>query len=354
MARTALYQMLSAAHAHMGEYSGAETALVFSDVRSEFQALLTGCGAYDLGWRAKIAVTGKDRVRWLNGMITNNVRDLRVGRGVYNFVLTPQGRIQGDLYVYNKGDHLIVGTAQSQAENLLKLLGRYIIMDDVQLTDIGEKPTAIGVQGPNSRETLEKAGIAVPQLEPMQLEDITWRDIGLSITRMADQNFETYELWVSAENAPAVWNALLEAGATPVGTEALETFRVFAGIPKFGTDIRDKELPQETGQMQALSFTKGCYIGQEIVERIRARGNVHRTFTGFMVENGAPGAGSKIERDGKEVGEVTSVRAIPVAEGEKLVALGYIRKEAAEPGTQVTIDGSPASVTTLPFSSVIS
>ena len=166
---------------------------------------------------------------------------------------------------------------------------------------------------------------------------------------MASDISQTYEIWLAPENAPKLWNAVLAAGAKPVGTDAIEIFRVAAGVPRYGQDIRERDLPQETGQSQALHFTKGCYVGQEIVERIHSRGNVHRQFTGFVISGAQPEPGAKIEVDGKEVGEITSSKQLPTESGTEVVALGYVRKEAAEPGKNVQVSGSPAVVVRPPF-----
>jgi folate-binding protein YgfZ len=349
MSKTALTDKLSAAGARIGEFCGAQTAFSFANPRTEFGALRSGCGIYDLGWRSKILVSGKDRTRWLNGMITNNIRDLQPERGNYSFLLTPQGHVQGDLYAYNRGDYIMIGSERSQTPTLLDRLKKYIIMDKVELEDISDRLTAIGVQGPLSHAVLAGAGLNVPQVEPMHLADFSWRDIGLTVTRMADEKFVTYELWVAAEHAPKLWDALVAAGGNPVGMDALEMFRVAAGIPRFGQDIRDRDLPQETSQQQALNFSKGCYIGQEIVERIRARGSVHRTLAGFVVGGSVPEPGAKAIFNGKEVGEITSALAVPSSDGERVLALGIIRREAAKPGATLQVGESTATVATLPF-----
>src|SRR5688500_3258126 len=126
--KTALTDKLAATGAQISPYAGAETAARFTSPDHELAALMHGCGIYDLGWRAKIKLTGDDRVRWMNGMVTNNVRDLKLNEGNYNFVLSPQGQIQGDLYIYNRAGHLLLDTERSQAGNLFKLLEHYIIM----------------------------------------------------------------------------------------------------------------------------------------------------------------------------------------------------------------------------------
>jgi aminomethyltransferase len=355
MFRTPLYDRQAAMGARMGEYCGAETAMSFSEPRTEYLTLLTGCGVYDLGWRARFRISGNDRVRWLNGMVSNNIRELSAGRGNYNFALSPQGHVQADLYVYNCGEYFLAGTERSQFEKLLALLRRYIIMDHVELTDISDEFTAIGIQGPNAAGILAKAGIEGTLPEALVLKEVVWKGQKLLATRMASEQFLTYEIWVPPAMASSLWDALTAAGATPVGMDALEMFRITTGVPRYGLDIRERDLPQETGQMQALNFSKGCYIGQEIVERIRSRGNVHRCFTGFQIDGDLPATGSKVMFDGKDVGEITSALRVPVnADEERTLALGYVRREAAKPGTQVQINGTAAMVSSVPFPEISS
>jgi folate-binding protein YgfZ len=240
-------------------------------------------------------------------------------------------------------------TEQSQVDPLLKILNHYIIMDDVELSDISDKLTAIGVQGPNANEILNRAGIEPSCADPLVICDVNWKGIPISATRMANEDFLTYELWLRPEDAPQLWDSLVSSGAKPVGTDALEKFRVLAGVPKFGVDIRQRELPQETGQTDALNFSKGCYIGQEIVERIRSQGNLHRNFTGFLLD-GELEAGTTIMREEKQLGEVTSVAAIPAPNGDvRYLGLGYIRREMGGPGTKIQIGPFAATLATLPF-----
>jgi folate-binding protein YgfZ len=352
MTSTALHDKLATASAHLSEYLGAATAADFGDATAEFNALLTGCGVYDLGWRAKIRLSGSDRVRWLNGMVTNNVRDLAVGHGVYGFLLNPQGRILADLYVYNRGDSLLVDTDRSQLEKVLGIFDHYIIMDDVEVTNASDTLTAIGIAGPKAREVLQAAGLELPELQPLQLLDLKWRQTEVTVVRGDDESIESFELWLAPANVASLWKALVKAGARPAGTTALDLLRIASGIPRYGQDIRERDLPQETEQQRALHFTKGCYIGQEIVERIRSRGNVHRKFTGFVMDGPLPAPGTKIQVDGKDVGEITSAASLPTASGGHTVALGYLRREIALPGRQVEIGGAKATVANLPFGEI--
>jgi folate-binding protein YgfZ len=339
------------------DYRGATTAARFGDPHQEFAALVSSCGIYDLGFRARISLTGGDRVRWLNGMVTNNIRDLVAGRGVYAFLLNPQGRILGDMYVYNQGESLVVETDRSQVEKIAATFDHYIIMDDVEVTNISEQQTALGLAGPRSRAILNIAGIEVPNLLPLQM--ITPRcncDCGCvecTVIRGEDETHESYEIWLAPKDVYKTWQALLAAGATPVGSEAQEMQRIVAGVPLYGVDIRERDLPQETEQMRALNFNKGCYVGQEIVERIRSRGAVHRKFTGFVAEGAVTiSAADRIVSEEKEVGEVTSVAVLHAPAGQKTVALGYIRREVGVPGREVTIGAGKATVSSLPMESV--
>ena len=319
------------------EHTGATTALDFGDTRAEFRALLSGCGLYDLSGRAKIAITGSDRVRWLNGMATNNVRDLAPGHGVYAFLLNAQGRIQADLYVFQRGESLLVDTEQQQREKVLQLFDHYIIADDVEVADVSDRLAALGLTGPESRHILERAGIAVPDLASLELCspkcDCACSCVQCTLLRGDDSAGSSYQIWLAPDTLKSTWDALVAAGATPVGADALELRRISFGIPKFGVDIRERDLPQETGQTRALNFTKGCYLGQEIVERIRSRGAVHRQFSAFSVEGTLPEPGAKIlagEKEEKDVGEITSSAILPLPGGDRPVALGYLRREAVE------------------------
>jgi folate-binding protein YgfZ len=339
----------AAAQYKTAEYRGATVAARFSDPQAELAALHNGCGVYDLGFRAKISLTGSDRVRWLNGMVTNNVRDLAEGHGVYAFLLNPQGHILGDLYAYNRGESIVVDTDRSQVEKILATFDHYIIMDDVEVANLSEQITAIGVAGPKARAVLEAIGLNFPGLQPLQLHslecDCDCGCLNCAIVRGDDATLDSYEIWLAPTHAKPLWDALVAAGATPVGFEAMELHRILAGIPLYGADIRERDLPQETEQMRALNFSKGCYIGQEIVERIRSRGAVHRTFRAFLAEPAALIAcGAKIRENEKDIGEITSVALLQSASGETAVALGYVRRELGAPGREVIAGETRATV----------
>ena len=323
-------------------------------VTDGFRALMSTAGVYDLGSRPKVLLTGKDRVRWLNGMVTNNIRDLEVGRGVYAFLLNPQGHILGDLYAFNRGDYFVADIDSSQLEKILGIFDHYIIMDDVEVTNASDKLTAVGIAGPKSAEILRAAGFELPDLLPLQVTDLTWQQIGVTLVRGDMELALAYQIWLAPEHKNRLRDALVTAGALPANSETQELYRIALGIPRYGQDIRERDLPQETEQQRALNFTKGCYIGQEIVERIRSRGSVHRKFTGFEISGPLPSPSDRVFLQGKEIGEITSAASLPTPGGTRLVALGYVRREAGTPGQELEIGSTRATVCNLPFPGLFS
>jgi folate-binding protein YgfZ len=311
-------------------------------------ALRESCGVFHLPWRAKITVTGKDRVRWLHNMVTNTVRDLPLNRGAYNFVLNAQGRILGDIYIYNRGESLVIDTDHIQVEPLLDAMKRYIIMDKVEMA---EAPIlAMGCCGPKAEESMAAAGVDIRGMEPLEIRELAVDSLTAMIVRGPENKPGWYEVWVTVpedESQGGMFGGRV-SGAQNVGTQALEWWRILHGIPQYGQDLRDRDLPQETGQTQALNFSKGCYIGQEIVERIRSRGQVHRKFIGFEFEDGLPALG-KYDSAGRTLAEVTSVAAVPSNAGVRNIGLGYVRREAVEADPQIDLNGRKAKVVDLPF-----
>ena len=332
VAATPLAQQSGAAASELEMHCGVRTQRRFSETRTELQALLQSAGIFDLGYRICLRATGKDRVRWLNGMITQAVKGLEPGQSGYTLVLNPQGRIQGDGAVFVYEDYLLLETDRSQAERLLTHLRRFIIMDDVRLEELDAARTAIGIAGPETAAILEKLGGSVPPPGTFRAAQVA--GVEVTLVRAWSPVVTKLEIWVGAREVLRLWNALAEAGATPCGNEAVEDFRVLEGIPRFDVDFSDRNLPQETNLERALNFTKGCYIGQEIVERIRSRATVHRSLLQFELQGEAPalGPGEKLElRAGDAaIGELTSVARIEAPGIAKTLALGVARIEALE------------------------
>jgi len=344
-------------------YRGVLTPRQLDAPETEIAAMLSGAAVHDLGWMRRVAVRGEDRFRWLSGMVTNTVNDLLPNTGAWNLVLNAQGRIQGDLTVWREGEELspsrrktttpsskeadrLTGTpfageggleleiAVDQYEKLIAHLDRFIIMDDVELAlqgadsvgDAGAE-TAIGLTGPQADEVLGRLGLPVVLL-PMTGTRVEWNGMNLRILRGYGVFAPHYELWVPAFGLKHLWNGLRTAGAIAAGCATVDAFRIAEGIPLYGVDIAERDLPQETSQMRALHFSKGCYLGQEIVERIRSRGNVHRHLRPLELVGPAPAAGTELmQQDGAAAGQITSADRLPLAQ-TRVFALAMIRSEA--------------------------
>jgi folate-binding protein YgfZ len=325
------------------------------DAATQLAALLHGAGVSPLDSTGWLRITGQDRVRWLNGMVTNSIQDLQPGNGCYNFLLSVQGRIQGDAYIFAEPDALLLETTTEQVPGLMALLDRFIIMDDVELADDSAARSGLSLSGPGAASLLESIGLSVAALKDLEMQTASWNSADLTVIHAYSPVIPCFELWTQPANVKALSQALLDAGSVPCGPQSREWLRLLEGTPRYGTDIRDRELPQETGQTRALHFSKGCYLGQEIVERIRSRGNVHRIFTGFRLEGALPNPGTALEADNKQVGELTSVAAIPQStNGDRTVqlGLGYIRREALERSLPLQYPGGTATPVSLPFTTV--
>ena len=331
-------------------HRGAQTPLRFAGKSSELNALLHATGVFDLGYRILLRATGKDRVRWLNGMITQTVKGMSLGETGYTLVLNPQGRIQGDADLSVHEDFLQLETDRSQAERLLGHLRRYIIMDDVKLDPLDASTTALGIAGPEAAGLIQKLAGPVPEAGKFQSGKLA--DIEITVIAGYGPLVPRYEIHLATDAVETVWNALIGAGATPCGIEAMEDLRVLEGIPAFDVDFSDKHLPQETNLLRALNFTKGCYIGQEIVERIRARATVHRSLRQFELEGTttaiAPGQKIDLSADNAAAGELTSVARFNLPDLQKTLALGVARAEALDKplhydgGRAIPLDRPPA------------
>ncbi|WP_188554071.1 CAF17-like 4Fe-4S cluster assembly/insertion protein YgfZ [Edaphobacter dinghuensis] len=318
----------------------------------QLAALLDGAGLSpidNVGW---IRVTGEDRVRWLNGMVTNSIQNLKPSKGCYNFLLSVQGRIQGDGYIFAEPDALLLETASEQVPSLMSLLDRFIIMDDVELSDSSADQSGFSISGPKAAALLEGIGISAASLGELELRTTVWNSAKVTIIHAYSPLVPRFELWAASETAVVLSQALLSAGAVTCDQQSQEWLRLLEGTPRYGTDIRDRELPQETGQTRALHFSKGCYLGQEIVERIRSRGNVHRAFTAFRLEGVVPASNTLLEVEDKQVGELTSVAAIPLPTGTIQLGLGYVRREALERNLPLQYPGGTAIPISRPFNTV--
>jgi len=323
------------------EYRAVQTPWQLDASQAEIEALVAGAAVHDLGWMRRVAVRGEDRFRWLNGMVSNSVNDLASNTGAWSLVLNAQGRIQGDLTVWREGDALEVEIAADQYVRLLAHLEHFIIMDDVELVMLGQEmpETALGLTGAKADEVLERVGLPTLSV-PMTGTTVEWNGWQLRIVRSHGVLAVHYEFFLPAAGLGKLWSCLRTAGAVPVGSAALEAFRIAEGIPAYGVDIVERDLPQETSQTRALHFNKGCYLGQEIVERIRSRGNVHRHLCSLELDGPLPDAGTDLRMGDAVAGQITSVAELPLESGNRIFALAMVRSDAEVRGERLTYDAS--------------
>jgi len=297
-----------------------------------YRALREAAGYIDLSARGKIFAAGEDRVRLLHAMTTNHIQQLQPGQGCYAFFLTAQGRVLADANAFILPDRILLDVEPELRQTLYQHLDKFIIADDVTLEDASESLTAIGVEGPRAAEELAAMGAPIPEAPYSHLE---WN--GCIVARVSATGEPGFRIFVPANQA----SKELAPPFTPVDAESVRVVRLEHFRPRYGEDIFDTTLPQETQQSHALNFNKGCYIGQEIVERIRSRGHINRMLVGLRIDSTqAPAAGTKLTASGAEVGEITSAAFSPAL--GKVVALGYVRAQFAATGSGLEANGAAA------------
>lgn len=306
---------------------------------NSYEALRSHAAWIDLSARGKIKATGEDRARLLHAMSTNDVNRLASGRGLYVFFLTAQGRIIGDANIYNLGESLWLDTEPETREKLFAHLDKYIIADDVVLDDETEHWAAIGIEGPRSLELCSDLGGELPANE---FDVKPWRE-GFAVN-VTGAGVTGIRIFVPLSHRASLLARLAELGIPQASDNDVKMVRLENGKARYGEDISERYLVQETQRLSAVSFNKGCYLGQEIVERVRSRGQVHRLLTPVHIRTTEPPpAGTKLRNSDKEAGEITSAAFSP-ALGE-VVALAYLRTESSQKGTQlVSSEGIEAYV----------
>jgi folate-binding protein YgfZ len=361
MSQLSLREVHSELGARFTELNGMEAVADYGDPASEYAALTSAAGILDLSFRGRICLMGADRVRLLHGQVTNDIQRLKTGDGCYAAFTSPKGRMQADVYVYALANELLLDFEPGLTPMLTQRLDHYIVADDVQVVDVAPYYGVLSIQGPKAAEIPGKldAGLTVPTTAH-------------AITHLADQNLGDlylahnpragnvgFDLFVPAAALGMVFDKLVlaarQVGGRACGWSALDLARIEAGIPRFGVDMDETNLPPEAGlDRDGISYSKGCYIGQETIARIRTYGQVTKALRGLRLADSAatlPARGDKLVRDGREVGYVTGAVNSP-ALGSK-IALGYVRKECNAPGTELLVKTAsgdiPAAIVPLPF-----
>ncbi len=353
-------ELHTARGAHFGEYAGKRVPLNYGDAAAEYRTAREGVGVADLNAHGRIEITGKERVQFLNGMVSNHVKSLTAGTGVPAFFLTAQGKIIADCALFAAREESFLLTTDGAAfEKLYKKLFALTYAGDFKIADLTKTHAVIGVVGPAARSTLARLANADLDAwsDTLTVEKISGKvstgteDIRnypngrlniagteVFVARVTRAGEERYELTVPNDFAITIWEALEGAGARPVGWEALDVSRVERGVGRFGTDYDDTTLAPEIGLDEAMSFTKGCYVGHETVGKIHWRGHdqTARKLVRLDIGDTAPPAsGTPLIKGEKEVGVVTSAVRHPLT--GKTVALGFVRSAHIAPAAEVSV-----------------
>jgi len=342
--------------------SGVQVVDHYGAPEDEYKSLTAAAGVLDLNGRGRICLLGTDRTRFLHGQVTNNIQDLAVGQGCYAALVTAKGKLESDLNIYCLKDELLLDFEPGLTAKVMRRLESYIIADDVQAIDASPHYGLLSVQGPNSAEVL---ACAIPELPrptaPLAITHVP-RSGGTGEIYCVDHRRGRavgFDLFVPNDALAEIAERLLrfarEAGGGPCGWRALEMARIEAGVPRFGADMDETNLAPETGiDARAISYNKGCYIGQEVIARIRTYGQVAKALRGLVLPPALlalPVRGQPLSREGREVGYFTSAIVSPAF--HRPIALGYVRRECNEPGTELTWKSDQgevaAQVVALPF-----
>ena len=342
-------------------------ATQFSDVVSEHCAVRNDVGIADVSYRGRYRLTGEDRAKFLHRIISNDVESLTTGQGTYATLLTHRGKIIADLNITALEDALSIDIAPETTENLFSELDKYIIADDVELSDVTAETGAIAVHGPKSTDLVQSV-LSLSELSALperhncfREEDAAFRHPIVCVKTNSTGEIG-YTLYTAADALVSLWETLMAEGARfnvqPVGWNALESLRIEAGVPRYGTELTDAVIPLEAELEHAIDFEKGCYIGQEIVARMKYRGHPNRLLRGIEVDAKTSQDACKLHPnatvfDGdKEMGWITSTTFAPTLAKE--IALVYVRIAVTEAGSRVQVETSDgrvdATVVQLPFS----
>jgi len=351
--RTPLHEAHARLGARFGEADGFLVPLHYGDPGSEHEAVRERVGLVDRSERGKIEATGRDRVAFLHGMLSNDVKALAPGQGGQAAFLDAHGKVVSLLSVHCLADRLVLEMDRRLIEPTLAALDRFLISERVEFEDASGSQGILTLAGPAARAAVEKIlDQPVPELPLLHHALLTVDGLDVRVVRTEESGEEGYDLWTGPEGLPRLWERALAAGAQPIGREAWNVLRVEAGVVWHGVDVDASTLVMEAPLEHAYSLGKGCYIGQEVIARVAYRGHVNRKIVGFVFPDARiPAPGAAVLVDGKEVGRITSPVVSPALRHG--LALGFLRREHWEAGTRVEVagDGEPlaAEVAALPF-----
>ena len=352
---TPLHEWAARAGAAFREDAGWLLPAHFGDPASEYRHALRDAALFEVSHRGKLEMTGPDAAGFLHNLCTNDVRTLPPGSGREAFLTTGQAKVVAHVLIYHVSapESLWLDVAPGMAAKVAQHLEHYHITEQFDLGDRTHASAQFHLAGPAAATVLKRALPGVPHLEVLQNATALAGAAGCQVRRNEPLGVPGYDVLCPQEHAVTVWQALNDAGAAPAGLETYQVLRVEAGTPEYGLDIDESNLPQEVGRTErAVSFTKGCYIGQETVARIRTYGHVNRSLVGLRLAGQSPATrGARLWHQGKEVGQVTS-SVLSLRFGA--IALAYVRRGSNEPGTGLEVEAGEslvkAEVVLLPFS----
>jgi folate-binding protein YgfZ len=334
-----------------GSFASGEdvTPADFGDVNGEVSAARSTAIVVDRSPRGKLLFKGEDCASFLHGMLTNTVEGMSQGMGNHTALTDVKGSVQADAWLYHCGDGLVMETEPGVQEKVKTFLDKYVIADDVEIVDWTSPCAIIGLQGPRASEILEKVSGAKPALEALGHTEVKIGDADVRLVNRSYTGEPGFDLWV-ANNAESVFQLLVDEGVAPAGTRALEILRIEAGIPRYGVDVDDRVVPLEAGLSETVDFTKGCFIGQEVLGKMNNIGKPRRYLVGVEVDTDtAPEMETELTSEGKVVGLTKSgIRSERLG---KTICLASVRRGSEELGTKLTgPDGCTCEVVELPFS----
>jgi len=335
--------------------NGAQVIDNYGSAAAEYEALKRSAGVLDLSFRSRLCLTGADRVRFLHGQVTNDVKALQPGQGCYAALVTAKGKMQSDLNIFFLPDELLLDFEPGLGAAVTERLEKYVVADDVQVVDVTEPYGLLSVQGLKSELVVRSLG-SLPEIPAQAMSFATIPDPAGDIylmnhPRLGSSGFDVFA--PAAALRPLAEKVLASAkslGGGPAGWQPFEVVRIEAGIPRFGLDMDETNIPIESGiEARAVSYTKGCYIGQEVLNRIHTLGHVNQELRGFRLaaQDALPRKGDKLLLEGKPVGYITSSVFSPTLQAN--LALGYARREANQVGTKLTLHPGETAATIVPL-----
>lgn len=357
MKKTPLFAQHLARNATTDVYGDWLLVRDYGNVDAELRAALTGAVLFDLAPVGKVTLAGPDARRFCNGMFTNNVKRLRPGQGHRSVMADDRGRVLGLLDLYCVSDTLFLGVLDGvDTDWFEKKYQLYIVLDDVEMELYPEAPWVLSLQGPRAAELLTALGLPAPEADHEHVEVGATDGTGLRVCRKDRTGLGGYDLLVPAAALDATFAALIATGAVPAGQAALEALRVRAGRASWPRDGSDKSMVHELRyDKECCNFEKGCYVGQEVINRIDVKGQINKRLTGLvMAEDALPPEGAEVVLGDEVVGSISSAARVL---GQSL-ALGVLRKAAWEPGVEVLVRAGEravrATVSELPFADKVS